>query len=78
MSVLGRGRLPDQPAHSAASAGRPAAAQFSGCLVLLVEDNAINREFAIELLRSVDIQADQAMDGEEAVKWCSSNVTIAC
>ncbi len=69
LSVLGRGRLPDQPAHSTASAGRPAAApNFSGCLVLLVEDNAINREFAIELLRSVDIQADQAMDGEEALR----------
>jgi PAS domain S-box-containing protein len=40
---------------------------FIGRHVLLVEDNAINREFAIELLRSMNIQVDEAVDGEEAL-----------
>jgi two-component system sensor histidine kinase/response regulator len=35
--------------------------------LLLVEDNDINREFATELLRSMNIEVDCAVNGEEAV-----------
>ncbi|MBD9356947.1 response regulator [Methylomonas albis] len=41
--------------------------QLQGIRVLLVEDNEINREFACELLRSHDIQVDEAVNGAEAV-----------
>ena len=38
-----------------------------GCRVLLVEDNQVNQEVALELLRGVDIQADLAVDGRDAL-----------
>ncbi|MET0104471.1 MAG: response regulator [Sedimenticola sp.] len=41
---------------------------LTGALVLLVEDNEINRELAINLLRSMGLKADEAIDGEEAVE----------
>jgi CheY-like chemotaxis protein/HPt (histidine-containing phosphotransfer) domain-containing protein len=40
---------------------------FFGARVLLVEDNDINREFARELLQSMHIAVDEAIDGEQAV-----------
>jgi two-component system, sensor histidine kinase and response regulator len=41
--------------------------KFSGARILLVEDNEINREFAGELLRSLEIHVDEAVDGQEAI-----------
>jgi CheY-like chemotaxis protein len=40
---------------------------FSGAQILLVEDNEINREFACELLRSLSIQVDEAVNGQDAI-----------
>jgi PAS domain S-box-containing protein len=40
---------------------------LAGARVLLVEDNAINREVALEFLRQAPIQVDVACDGSEAV-----------
>lgn len=40
---------------------------FRGSRILLVEDNEINREFATELLVSLDIEVDHAHNGEVAV-----------
>ncbi|MEY2686502.1 MAG: hypothetical protein RL375_700, partial [Pseudomonadota bacterium] len=40
----------------------------SGATVLLVEDNPINQEVALELLRSVGLEVDLAGDGEQAVR----------
>jgi CheY-like chemotaxis protein len=67
--VLGDVRpLPD------ADAGRPAprlparSVRLAGARILLVEDNDINREFAVELLRSEGIEVDEAADGQEAVE----------
>ena len=42
--------------------------QLAGARVLLVEDNAINREFARELLRSEGLEVDEAVDGLEALE----------
>ena len=41
--------------------------QLAGRHVLLVEDNEINREIAMELLKMVEITVDYAGDGQEAV-----------
>ena len=41
---------------------------FSGYKVLLVEDNALNREIASELLELVGMQTDCAQNGQEAVE----------
>jgi len=41
--------------------------QFAGARLLLVEDNAINREVAMELLLSAGLRIDTAANGAEAV-----------
>lgn len=45
-----------------------AAYDFSGCRVLLVEDNELNAEIAGELLEQVHLQVDYAVNGAEGVK----------
>ena len=39
--------------------------------ILLVEDNVINQEVALELLSAVGLQASLAVNGEKAVKMCA-------
>jgi len=67
LSVLGHGRPPpaDGGPHAApvADSGR-----LAGARLLLVEDNDINREFAVELLRGEGIEVDEAANGLEAVE----------
>ena len=46
---------------------RPNLSGRSGARVLVVDDNAINREIAAELLRNAGLEADQATDGESAI-----------
>lgn len=46
---------------------------FNGKKVLLVEDNALNREIAIELLSMVGIVTDYAENGKEAVEKFESS-----
>lgn len=41
---------------------------LAGAEILLVEDIAVNRQVAIEVLRMAGIEADVALDGREAVK----------
>ena len=69
LSVLGRGRVFKVPEHERP---RPmqthAAGQLAGRRVLLVEDNDINREFAVELLRSEGIEVVEAVNGQEALE----------
>ncbi len=45
--------------------------QFPGAKVLVVDDGAVNREVAIEALRTFGIAADIACDGREAVEACA-------
>lgn len=44
---------------------------FSGANILLVDDNAINREVALELLHAVGLAADSAVDGLDALEKVS-------
>jgi signal transduction histidine kinase/DNA-binding response OmpR family regulator/HPt (histidine-containing phosphotransfer) domain-containing protein len=68
LSVLGRGRLfkPAPISRDETTADR--AASYVGAQILLVEDNEINREFAEELLRSLEIVVSIAVNGLEAVE----------
>ena len=69
LSVLGRGRLtPDLPAGQATPGRLAGDTGLAGARVLLVEDNDINREFAVELLRGEGMSVDEAADGREAVE----------
>ncbi|WP_026600922.1 PAS domain S-box protein [Methylomonas sp. 11b] len=65
LSALGRGDVLERQESQYAAAQAPP--NLLGRHVLLVEDNAINREFAVELLRSMNIEADEAVNGEEAL-----------
>jgi CheY-like chemotaxis protein len=67
LTVLGRGGLTGRQEKSLSSIYAGAPPDLSGRKILLVEDNAINREFAIELLRTMHIQVEEAVNGEEAV-----------
>jgi CheY-like chemotaxis protein len=68
LSVLGSG----MPEAAGASGLAPRAAQrgmgLAGARILLVEDNDINREFAVELLRGEGIVVDEAVNGQDAVE----------
>ncbi|MCK7576417.1 MAG: response regulator [Chromatiales bacterium] len=69
LSVLGRGRILGDARRAGPSV--PAltlSGRLAGARVLLVEDNAINREFAGELLRSEGLEVDEANDGQEALE----------
>ncbi|MGB0938064.1 MAG: response regulator [Colwellia sp.] len=42
--------------------------QLAGCTVLLVEDNELNQELAIELLKQANINVDLAENGQQAIE----------
>jgi len=65
----GRGVVPGEVAPSSGTAEAEAELRARGCgaRVLLVEDNAINREVALELLLSVGLEVDSAADGQEGL-----------
>ena len=64
LSVLGRGHILGIEHPALPTVGLR---DFSGARILLVEDNAINREFATELLHSMNIEVDTAVNGVEAI-----------
>gem|GEM_PF-1206723 len=58
---------PERPdGREAAESEKPAGIP-SGAKILLVEDNAINREVALEILKNSGVTADEADNGEAAV-----------
>ena len=58
----------------AAKAAEIAPADYAGKRILLVEDNLLNQEIAVEILSSIGFTLDTAMDGEEAVAKMKSAV----
>jgi two-component system sensor histidine kinase/response regulator len=67
LSALGRGRILSPDRKTDADHRAEASHDFGGARLLLVEDNEINREFASELLRSMNIEVEEAVNGAEAV-----------
>jgi PAS domain S-box-containing protein len=66
---------PDDAAHNlgnAATAEDELRQKHGGLHLLLVEDNAVNREVALELIHAAGLNADSAADGLEAVAMASS------
>lgn len=50
--------------------------EFGGRRILLVDDDAINRQVALEILESAGIQVVSAVNGEEAVTIASETHSI--
>jgi CheY-like chemotaxis protein len=67
---LGRGHgvMPVAATMSRTDAETQLREGYSGARILLAEDNAINREVAVELLSGVGVRVDTAADGREAVE----------
>ena len=65
----GHGILPRVPAMDVEIAEFRLRRDHAKARLLLVEDNAINREVALEMLFGVGLQVDTAEDGYEAVAW---------
>ena len=55
-------------AEPACKPAQPDAAELKGKKLLLVEDNALNRELALEILKEAGFAVDTAEDGEIAVQ----------
>jgi PAS domain S-box-containing protein len=64
---LGRGAADVQPRRATVDAEARLRMRSARARVLLVEDNAINREVALDLLETVGLAVDVAEDGEQAV-----------
>ena len=70
----GRGVAPDpQSATATLEAEAQLRLRHAGARLLLAEDNAINREVALELLRGADLIVDIAEDGCQAVEQARIN-----
>ncbi|NWF35646.1 transporter substrate-binding domain-containing protein [Mariprofundus sp. KV] len=67
LSVLGRGRIFTDSRHDVRENLSMDSLSFSGAHLLLVEDNDINREFARELMQSMHVTVDEAVNGKEAL-----------
>jgi two-component system sensor histidine kinase/response regulator len=65
--ALGRGRIAHTRSESKAQGQQQHLAQLRGARVLLVEDNDLNQELALELLRQAGIDAVLANHGQEAL-----------
>ncbi|MDE5897541.1 MAG: response regulator, partial [Clostridia bacterium] len=68
-------RLQDEGSHSASKTDGAEVAQvdLQGREVLLVEDNEINREIAVELLEELGMRVDTAENGKAAVEMVKKN-----
>ncbi|MEW5787051.1 MAG: PAS domain S-box protein [Pseudomonadota bacterium] len=69
---VGQGRVMEPTCIDARGAEARLRSGHGGSRLLLVEDNAVNREVALELLHGVGLQADSAANGQEAVDRVAS------
>jgi two-component system sensor histidine kinase/response regulator len=67
LSILGRGRVLGTTGTERQKSPS-SITDFQQARLLLVEDHDINREFALELLHSMNLIVDEAVNGEEAVE----------
>lgn len=67
------GMIPDSPTRSLSSAAEAILVrEYSGTRILLVEDEPINREVALEILGDIKLNVDVAEDGVQAVHYAST------
>ena len=71
LSALGRGRLFGDEERRATPPNLAISGRLAGARLLLAEDNEINREFAVELLRGEGVEVEEALNGREAVEMAA-------
>ena len=71
--VLGKGVIKGAKHYTKTAISFDAVRQLQGAHVLLVEDNDINQELALELLSSAGITASTAENGKEALAYMNSD-----
>jgi len=64
---LGLGAVASDPHPDASKQSAPASAEFRGKRILLVEDNELNQQVAVELLKETGVEVDIADNGAIAV-----------
>ena len=64
LSELHRVLVEPYGAEPACKPAQPAASELKGKKLLLVEDNALNRELALEILKEAGFAVDTAEDGD--------------
>jgi two-component system sensor histidine kinase/response regulator len=69
----GHGVMPPPPAAEQKNAEGELRLRYGGARLLLAEDNAINREVALELLHGVGLAVDTAENGREALAKAGAN-----
>jgi len=67
-ALAGETPPPSLAAAPTAPAAAPSLARLRGARVLLVEDNDLNQQVAMELLGAAEVEVDLATNGEEAVR----------
>ena len=68
LSALGKGVVKHGRKQQRWTANHEAVQSLRGAYLLLVEDNAVNQELALEILQDVGIRVDVADNGAQAVK----------
>ena len=73
---LGRSTVTNVPSLHAVPSGETAAklSSYTGIRILLAEDNPINQEVSLTLLRQLGIAADLAGDGAQALALATTNI----
>jgi two-component system sensor histidine kinase/response regulator len=76
--ALDRGFIIDTRSHEKADTYTEAMAQLAGTRVLLVEDNDLNQELALELLRNAGTEVVLANNGQEALDILGRDANFDC
>ncbi|MDQ5916857.1 MAG: two-component system, sensor histidine kinase and response regulator, partial [Pseudomonadota bacterium] len=71
--ALGRGFVSETRAQEKGFGYAEAKEKLAGARILLVEDNEMNQELAMELLRNADVEVELANNGQEALDILASD-----